>query len=89
MTNLKEKALAYHNMNGVPGKIGIALTKPCKTAEDLALAYTPGVAQPVLEIEKNNEDAYKYTAKGNLVGVIRTVQQYLDLVIEVLLLANQ
>jgi malate dehydrogenase (oxaloacetate-decarboxylating)(NADP+) len=70
MTNLKEKALAYHNMKGIPGKISISLTKPCKTAEDLALAYTPGVAQPVLEIEKNSEDAYKYTAKGNLVGVI-------------------
>jgi malate dehydrogenase (oxaloacetate-decarboxylating)(NADP+) len=70
MTDLKKKALDYHMMNGVPGKISINLTKPCKTSDDLALAYTPGVAKPVLEIEKNSDDAYKYTDKGNLVGVI-------------------
>ncbi len=69
MTDLKRKALDYHRLPR-PGKIEIALTKPCETQEDLSLAYTPGVAQPVLEIEKDPLAAYEYTNKGNLVGVI-------------------
>ncbi len=67
--NLNEESLNYHQI-GQPGKIATLLTKPCKTAFDLSLAYTPGVAAPVLEIEKNPADAYKYTNKGNLVAVI-------------------
>ena len=70
MDELKEKALAYHSRNGKPGKVEVVPTKPCHTADDLSLAYTPGVAKPVLEIAENPEDAYKYTAKGNLVAVI-------------------
>jgi len=66
---LRKKALAYHR-NGRRGKIEIKLTKPCQTQEDLSLAYTPGVAEPCLEIAQNIHEAYKYTAKGNLVGVI-------------------
>jgi malate dehydrogenase (oxaloacetate-decarboxylating)(NADP+) len=62
----KEEALEYH----VGGKIGIEVTKACDTARDLSMAYTPGVAHPCLEIEKDNELAYKYTNKGNLVAVI-------------------
>lgn len=65
----KSEALAYHS--GVrPGKIEISPTKPCRTQRDLSMAYTPGVAQPCLEIEKQPGDAYKYTAKGNLVAVV-------------------
>lgn len=64
--DLKEKALKYHEN----GKIEIRVTKPCVSAEDLGLAYTPGVAEPCKEIEKDNELAYKYTNKGNLVAVI-------------------
>ncbi len=70
MDELKEKALAYHAMHGKPGKIEVVPSKPCQTAQELSLAYTPGVAKPVLEIAENKEDAYKYTAKGNLVAVI-------------------
>ena len=55
---------------GRPGKVKVVPTKPCVTADDLSLAYSPGVAAPCLEIEKNPEDAYKYTAKGNLVAVL-------------------
>ncbi|MGE0155974.1 MAG: NADP-dependent malic enzyme [Geobacter sp.] len=62
-------ALEYHSM-GRKGKIEVVSTKPCLTAEDLSLAYSPGVAEPCLEIEKNPDDAYKYTAKGNLVAVV-------------------
>lgn len=62
-------ALDYHS-GGRPGKIEITSTKPCLTARDLALAYSPGVAAPCLEIAKNPEDVYKYTAKGNLVAVL-------------------
>lgn len=62
-------ALDYHS-GGRPGKIEITSTKPCLTARDLALAYSPGVAAPCLEIAKNAEDVYKYTAKGNLVAVL-------------------
>ncbi|MBK7092761.1 MAG: NADP-dependent malic enzyme [bacterium] len=65
----KEEALQYHSM-GRRGKIEVTPTKPCVTQRDLALAYTPGVAIPCLEIEKNPSDAYLYTAKGNLVAVI-------------------
>ena len=67
--NLNEKALEYHSQ-GRKGKIKVVPTKPCITAEDLSLAYSPGVAAPCLEIQKNLDDAYKYTAKGNLVAVI-------------------
>ncbi|MCF6364573.1 MAG: NADP-dependent malic enzyme [Bacteroidales bacterium] len=65
----KEDALKYHSENR-PGKIEVIPTTPHATQRDLALAYSPGVAEPCLEIEKNKDDAYKYTAKGNLVGVI-------------------
>ena len=65
----KEAALLYHSQ-GKPGKIEVVPTKPYSTQTDLSLAYSPGVAEPCLEIEKNSEDAYKYTAKGNLVAVI-------------------
>jgi malate dehydrogenase (oxaloacetate-decarboxylating)(NADP+) len=69
MSSLNEDALRYHS-EGRPGKIEIALTKPCATQRDLSLAYSPGVAAPCLEIEKNPEKAFEYTARGNLVGVI-------------------
>lgn len=65
----KEDALDYH-AQGRPGKIEVIPTKPYSTQRDLTLAYSPGVAEPCLEIEKNPEDAYRYTAKGNLVAVI-------------------
>lgn len=65
----KEMALLYHSQ-GKPGKIEVVPTKPYSTQTDLSLAYSPGVAEPCLEIEKNPQDAYKYTAKGNLVAVI-------------------
>lgn len=65
----KEMALEYHE-EGKPGKIEIVPTKPYSSQHDLALAYSPGVAYPCLEIEKDPEAAYKYTDKGNLVGVI-------------------
>ena len=65
----KEEALAYHSM-GRPGKIEVIPTKPCATARDLSLAYSPGVAEPCLEIEKDPDLSYAYTARGNLVAVI-------------------
>jgi malate dehydrogenase (oxaloacetate-decarboxylating)(NADP+) len=65
----KEDALNYHEM-GRPGKIEVTSTKPCTTQRELSLAYTPGVAEPCLEIHSNEENAYRYTAKGNLVAVI-------------------
>jgi malate dehydrogenase (oxaloacetate-decarboxylating)(NADP+) len=65
----KEEALAYHTM-GRPGKIEVVPTKPCATARDLSLAYSPGVAEPCLEIEKDPDLSYTYTARGNLVAVI-------------------
>ena len=65
----KEAALAYH-AQGKPGKIEVVPTKPYSTQTDLSLAYSPGVAEPCLEIQKNPDDAYKYTSKGNLVAVI-------------------
>src|SRR3984885_1730588 len=69
MAITKQDALDYHN-GPRPGKIEVVSTKPCLTQRDLSLAYTPGVADPCLEIEKNPQDAYKYTAKGNLVAVV-------------------
>jgi len=70
MDNLFSKqALEYHSQ-GRPGKLEVIPTKPYSTQMDLSLAYTPGVAKPCLEIQKNPEDAYKYTMKGNLVAVI-------------------
>src|SRR5512143_1171693 len=67
--DLKKKALDYHRLPK-PGKLSVESSKPCSTQEDLSLAYTPGVAQPVLEIAKNPAKAYDYTNKGNLVAVI-------------------
>lgn len=67
--NRKKDALNYHAM-GRPGKIAVVPTKPHSSQRDLSLAYSPGVAEPCLAIAENNEDAYKYTAKGNLVAVI-------------------
>ena len=66
---LKEDALVYHEA-GRPGKLKVLPSKPTVTAEDLALAYTPGVAQPCLAIQKCPDDAYRYTGKGNLVAVV-------------------
>ena len=66
----KQDALDYHTMGGRPGKIEVVATKPMATQRELSLAYSPGVADPCLEIEKNPDDAYLYTAKGNLVAVI-------------------
>lgn len=66
----KQNALEYHQMNGQPGKISVNPTKPLVTQYDLGLAYTPGVAYPVLEIAQNPEAAYDYTTKGNLVAVV-------------------
>lgn len=71
-TSAEEKyklALDYH-AHGRAGKVEVTPTKPCLTARDLSLAYSPGVAAPCLEIAKNPEDVYKYTAKGNLVAVL-------------------
>ena len=65
----KQDALDYHS-NGRPGKIQVVPTKPTNSRRDLTLAYSPGVAEPCLQIAANVEDVYKYTAKGNLVGVI-------------------
>src|SRR5450755_4193021 len=65
----KQQALDYHFGNH-PGKIEVNPTKPCRTQRDLSLAYTPGVADPCLEIQKNPLDAFKYTARGNLVAVV-------------------
>ena len=67
--SLKEDALNYH-AEPRPGKIATEITKPTTTQRDLSLAYTPGVAEPVREIHKDPENAYKYTGKGNLVAVI-------------------
>lgn len=69
-SNIREDALEYHRMGGKPGKIAVVPTKPMNTQRDLALAYTPGVAVPVLEIEKDPELSYEYTSKGNLVAVV-------------------
>jgi len=70
LTNtLKQRALAYHELPK-PGKLSVESSKPCATQEDLSLAYTPGVAEPVCEIHADPANAYKYTNKGNLVAVI-------------------
>jgi malate dehydrogenase (oxaloacetate-decarboxylating)(NADP+) len=69
MAITKQDALDYH-FGSRPGKVEVVSTKPCLTQRDLSLAYTPGVADPCLEIEKNPQDAFKYTAKGNLVAVV-------------------
>ncbi len=69
MSNLESDALHYHELPK-PGKLETGLTKPCETQRDLSLAYSPGVAQPVREIEKDADNVYRYTGKGNLVGVI-------------------
>ncbi|MGM0389768.1 MAG: NADP-dependent malic enzyme, partial [Natrinema limicola] len=66
---LDEDALEYHRTDP-PGKIEISTTKPTNTQRDLALAYSPGVAAPCLDIDEDETDAYSYTAKGNLVGVV-------------------
>ena len=65
----KKMALSYH-AGDRPGKITINSTKPCDTADDLSLAYTPGVAQPCLEIKNNIEDVWRYTSRGNMVAVV-------------------
>ncbi|MDQ3949114.1 MAG: NADP-dependent malic enzyme, partial [Gemmatimonadota bacterium] len=65
----REDALDYHR-RGRPGKIAVVPTKPLTNQRDLALAYSPGVAEPCLEIERDPEEAYTYTAKGNLVAVV-------------------
>jgi len=67
--DLKERALNYH-AGERPGKTAITSTKPCRTADDLSLAYTPGVAEPVIEIDRCKQAAYDYTNKGNLVAVV-------------------
>ena len=69
MPDFNQEALDYHEA-GRPGKIEVIPSKPYSTQRDLALAYSPGVAAPCLEIEKNPDTVYKYTAKGNLVAVI-------------------
>ena len=69
MSDLRQQALDYHAFPK-PGKISIEITTSAETADDLSLAYSPGVAEPVREIAANPDDVYKYTAKGNLVAVI-------------------
>ena len=69
MTLTKQDALDYH-ADGRPGKLKITPTKPMETQRDLSLAYSPGVAHPVLEIAMRPEYAFEYTARGNLVAVI-------------------
>lgn len=69
MSDLRDAALRYH-AEPKPGKLEVNITKPTATQYDLSLAYSPGVAEPCLEIQKNRDDAYKYTGKGNLVAVI-------------------
>lgn len=66
---LKQRALHYHEFPS-PGKLGVHVTKPTNSQDDLSLAYTPGVAEPVLAIVENPENAFRYTAKGNLVAVM-------------------
>src|SRR5574340_1567442 len=65
----KQQALDYH-FGARPGNIEVTSTRPCRTQRDLSLAYTPGVADPCLEIHENPQDVFKYTAKGNLVAVV-------------------
>jgi malate dehydrogenase (oxaloacetate-decarboxylating)(NADP+) len=70
MSTLRRDALEYHKLDGKPGKISILPTKPLETQRDLALAYSPGVAEPVLEISKDPAKAFEYTSRGNLVAVV-------------------
>ena len=70
VTITREDALEYHRLKGKPGKIAVVPTKPMDTQRDLSLAYSPGVAYPVLDIEKDPDLAYEYTSKGNLVAVV-------------------
>ena len=70
MANLRREALEYHKLKGKPGKISILPTKPLETQRDLALAYSPGVAEPVLEISKDPAKVFEYTSRGNLVAVV-------------------
>ncbi|HXD74021.1 MAG TPA: hypothetical protein VN628_09805, partial [Vicinamibacterales bacterium] len=65
----RQDALDYH-ANGRPGKIAVVPTKPLANQRDLSLAYSPGVAEPCLEINRDADLAYTYTAKGNLIGVV-------------------
>ena len=74
----KQEALDFHSA-APRGKIEVVPTKPLRSQHDLALAYSPGVAVPCLEIANNKQDVYKYTAKGNLVGVITNVTAVLGL----------
>ena len=67
--DIKQKALHYHEM-GRPGKIAVVTSKPCETGEDLSLAYTPGVAQPCLEIKRDVENVWRYTSRSNMVAVV-------------------
>ncbi len=69
MANRRKEALEYHSQ-GRPGKIQVVPTKPVATQRDLSLAYSPGVAEPCLEIQQHPEDVFKYTARGNLVAVV-------------------
>src|SRR5271165_1792377 len=79
MSTLNTDALEYH-AHGRPGKIEVVPTKPCLTARDLSLAYTPGVASPCLEIERDPLLAYRYTNRGNLVAVVSNGTAVLGLV---------
>ena len=67
--SLHDAALAYHEQP-TPGKIKVVITKPAETARDLTLAYSPGVAEPVKEIAKDPNNAYRFTGKGNSVAII-------------------
>jgi len=78
MSNYKEEALNYHRRDK-KGKIEVVATKPCFTSRELSLAYTPGVAEPCKEINKNDDDVFKYTAKGNLVAVVSNCTAVLGL----------
>ncbi len=78
MSVSKEEALRYHS-EGRKGKIEVIATKPCFTSRELSMAYTPGVAEPCREIEKNPDDVFNYTAKGNLVAVISNCTAVLGL----------
>ena len=78
MANLREEALQYHAGEN-PGKLEIVASKKCNCQADIIKAYTPGVAQPCLNIEKNPEDAYKYTGKGNLIAVMSNGSSVLGL----------
>jgi len=70
MAKIRKKAALNYHLQGRPGKIEVVPTKPTSSQIDLSLAYSPGVAEPCLAISENSDDVYKYTAKGNLVGVI-------------------